>query len=499
MKNFSHRNSVIGIYLNKAQKKILTTSNSITQFFFDKLNLIYPSLEIYSNFYFEEIKVNLIEEENEILFLKKISSILPKSISGDKDIDEVYFSYFNGVFPLLSISLTKELDERHKKYLSQYSYSENLPSGIVPKFISREFIQSLPDEENLNFHDYLLKNINHFDVEIFFKEPDLRQLRLDFSLNSNESYFLTKSLIQKKSDLEYEEIYDFLKNDPNQFRISPFYLEIELYRGCENTCSFCPRQFQKLENDFSGIEISSIEKLISSMNENFPFLYTVCFGGLGEPILHEEFNKISEKFLQEESLKELIVETSLYKEFDYIKEKFQGLEKYKEKISIIINLSTIGELSYNKIYSKSNLREQLIKIDYLAEIFGKKRIHVQMLKILEVEEEIENYFNHFEKKGINVILQKYNRFGIMPEKRVSDLTPIHRGFCWHLARDLYIHSDSSLSLCKQKEKRIGNLKNNSLLEIWEIGMEDFKNSFLNKHELVNAPCLECDEWYTFNA
>ncbi len=87
----------------------------------------------------------------------------------------------------------------------------------------------------------------------------------------------------------------------------------------------------------------------------------------------------------------------------------------------------------------------------------------------------------------------------MPEKRVSDLTPIQRNFCWHLTRDLYIHSDSTVSLCKQKEKRIGNLKNNSLIEIWESGMEDFKKSFLNKHELINAPCLGCDEWYTFNA
>ncbi len=378
MKKFNHKNSLIGIFLNQTQKEILLNNNSLSKFFFDKIQFIYPILKIYSNFKFKDIELTLIDEKNEIVFLKKISELLPNSISNDKDIDEVYFSYFNGVYPLLSIPLTKELDERHQNFLSQYSYSENLPSGIIPKFISREFIQSLPNDENLNFHDYLIKNINHFDVEIFFKEPDLRQYRLDFSLASHESFILTESLIQKKYNLEYEDILNLLKKDPNLFRISPFYLEIELYRGCENTCTFCPRQFQKLENDFSGIEISTIDKLVSSMNTDFPFKYTVCFGGLGEPFLHKNFNKISEIFLKEENLKELIVETSLYPELEFIKEKISNLETFKNKLCFIINLSTITESSYKKIYSKSILSEQLKKIDFLAEIFGKSQIHVQM-------------------------------------------------------------------------------------------------------------------------
>lgn len=497
MKNFSHKNSLIGIFLSPIQKNLF--SISLTKFFFDKLKQIYPDLKIYSNFKLDDYNLNLIEEENEIHFLKKISEYLPASISGDATIDEVYFSYFSGIFPLFSISLTEELDDRHKKFLSQYSYSENLPEGIVPKFLSREFIQSLPDEENLKFHDHLIKNINHFDVEIFFKEPDLRQYRFDFSLSSKESISITESILKKNISIEYTEILDLLKEDPKLFRVSPFYLEIELFRGCENTCTFCPRQFQKLENDFSGIEISVIKKISDSMKENFGFQFTASFAGLGEPILHPEFTKASEIFLQNENLKELIIESSIYPEIKVIEEKFQPLEKYKNKISLILNLTTIKEKTYNSIYSKSKITEQLNKIEYLTKLFGKENIHVQMLKILEVEDEIESYFNHFEKLGINVILQKYNRFGIMPEKRVSDLTPIHRNFCWHLARDLYIHSDSWVSLCKQKEKRIGNLKKDSLIEIWEKGMNDFKNSFLGNHDQVNAPCLECDEWYTFNA
>ena len=87
----------------------------------------------------------------------------------------------------------------------------------------------------------------------------------------------------------------------------------------------------------------------------------------------------------------------------------------------------------------------------------------------------------------------------MPEKRVSDLTPIKRDFCWHLNRDLYITSDGSVTICKQElQNKIGNLHSDSIFSIWEKGMKTFSNSLHGNHDKINAPCLTCDEWYTFN-
>lgn len=114
---------------------------------------------------------------------------------------------------------------------------------------------------------------------------------------------------------------------------------------------------------------------------------------------------------------------------------------------------------------------------------------------------MEVWVDETEKQGYGIILQKYNRYaGLMPEKRVTDLTPIQREFCWHLNRDLYVNSDGTVSVCKQTPGReLGNLHKESLMQIWQKGLSSFADSLNGKHETTGAPCLNCDEWYTFNA
>jgi spiro-SPASM protein len=504
MKQFQHKVEAIVIFLTNEQKLVLEKEKNpslLIAAFSRKLNTLYGNtLPIYTNYAFESLPHEFLESNFEIDFLKKIIRFLPDSKSGDADIDEVFFAYFQGIFPLLSLNLSNELEARHRKYLSQYSYSENLPPGIVPNFLSREFISVLPDDNKLNSHEYLMKNLNHFDVEIFFKEPDLRQYRLDFSLKNSISVEHTKSILSINENIEYSEIFKLFQDKPNLFRVTPTYIELEIYRGCENSCTFCPRQFQTLENDFTHIQFDVVQNLLNSLESEFPHSMTLTFGGLGEPFLHPDLSKIVMEALSKPNLKELIIETSLYIEMEKINLLLENLKTNKDKLTIIVNLNTLKEKRYSSMYGMSSLEDCLFKINRIAEVLGKNQIHVQMLKILEVEEEIESYFNYFEKLGINVILQKYNRYlELMPEKRVSDLTPIQRNFCWHLARDFYITVNGDVSVCKQKETILGNIKTDSVMSIWEKGQNNFKDSFLQNHEKVNAPCLSCDEWYTFNA
>ena len=50
-------------------------------------------------------------------------------------------------------------------------------------------------------------------------------------------------------NMEYRELFDNILANPNGFRLAPSYIEMELYRGCESACTFCPRQFISNEND----------------------------------------------------------------------------------------------------------------------------------------------------------------------------------------------------------------------------------------------------------
>ncbi|TGM97931.1 spiro-SPASM protein [Leptospira yasudae] len=478
----------------------------------DKLASVLPNSAVFFNSWpfpetkskFNSLNIQILEESSEIVFLKKVAAALPDSRTGDPDWDDASFFYFTGLFPCLDTNLSREIYERHDRYLSQYSYSENLPAGIVPTIVSREFTNGIPDATKTAAQEYLAKNINHYDVEIFYHAPDLRQYRLDFSLKNRRSLNLVRGFLKAKEEWSYSEIQPWIQEHPEVFRTGPSYLELEVYRGCELSCTFCPRQFGSNDQDGTFLSPSFLENLVKQQEESFSNEYSVCFGGLGEPLLHPEFPKLISAVIGASShlLQELIVETALYTDFENTFNFLNTLApEQKEKITWIVNLTTKNADKYERLYGKKSLNKVLSNLDKLESVFPKNRIYLQFLKIQEAEEEVEIWVDETEKRGYGVVLQKYNRYaGLMPEKRVTDLTPIQREFCWHLNRDLYVNSQGTVSVCKQiPAKELGNLHKENLMQIWQKGLPSFAKSLNGNHETTGAPCLSCDEWYTFNA
>lgn len=510
IKNFTP--SLAAVFLNENQKKILEKKDSgnLLSIFREKLKSLFPVIcsekKVFSNFDFSASDFSVVhfKSETELDFLKKIAAELPASVLADPDIDEVYFAYFEGIFPVLEKSLTLELLDRHNKYLSQYSYGENTPAGLVPVFMSREFLSSLSESWKGRVHDFFLKNINHYDPEIFYKSPDLRQYRLDFTLSDERSFLLSSSLVSYNENISYDEILPTLKKNPAFFRSFPSYIEIEINRSCTNRCLFCPRETLSPENDNIRMSAEFLEDLHPKIFHAFPVPAVYCLGGLGEPLLHSEFERIAVYLLRSEYVKELIIETALFSGFERLISVLMTVsEEQKKKICVIVNLSTLQESVYNDLYRSetdfNEIKSRILQLKNFLPSAGS--LYVQMIKMKEVETETENFFNEWEKKEIGIILQKYNRFaGRLAERRVSDLTPIDRDFCWHLARDLYINADCTAALCRQNEKIIiGNLETDSVSDIWNRGLESFQFSLNGEYGKLRSPCTECDEWYTFNA
>ncbi|EMO06198.1 4Fe-4S single cluster domain protein [Leptospira interrogans serovar Icterohaemorrhagiae str. Verdun HP] len=238
------------------------------------------------------------------------------------------------MFPCLDESLSLELYQRHDRYLSQYSYSENLPPGIVPTILSREFTNAIPESIQTSAQDYLLKNINHYDVEIFYHSPDLRQYRLDFSLKNKRSLNLVRGFLKSKEEWSYSEIHPWIEKNPEVFRTGPSYLELEVFRGCDLSCSFCPRQFNSNDQDGKFLSPEFLESLLRQQEESFSNEYTVCFGGLGEPLLHPNFKELILTALKSSShlMQELMIETAFYTDPNIILDFLNILDfAHKEK------------------------------------------------------------------------------------------------------------------------------------------------------------------------
>lgn len=260
------------VYLDNFSIQFLSQNFKLEMWeeFLDRLFQVFPEIQIHINTnstLSEKINSSSLKDKlklhedvsKEHEFLLKLGQLLPESKFKDPDWDEVCFLYFTGISPLLDAHLTEKAWNRHKNFFSQYSYSENLPQGLTPTIITREFLTSLPDTLATDVHSFFLKNINQYDVDIFFQAPDLRQLRLDFRLASYRSLTLIQGLLSL-GEISYENLLPKLKENPKLFRSAPSYLEWEIYKGCELKCTFCPREFVDTTNDGSFVSLEDVEK-----------------------------------------------------------------------------------------------------------------------------------------------------------------------------------------------------------------------------------------------
>ena len=95
---------------------------------------------------------------------------------------------------------------------------------------------------------------------------------------------------------------------------------------------------------------------------------------------------------------------------------------------------------------------------------------------------------------------------MLPRKQASDLSPVQRQPCWHLARDLPVLLDGSVPLCREQiaaadgGSSLGNAFNESLDDIWERGRPYYAEQAGKRTggKIYNSLCAGCDEYYTYN-
>ena len=420
-----------------------------------------------------------------------------------------YVAFFDSIFPLWDIAETAILFDTFKTYNADYGYGENLPPGLAPVFFAPGVFEAQQlagiKEEDLAIpmKSLIERNINKFHAEIHFAMPDLRLHRLDFSCLNSRSLVKTHRLLNLKNTplRVYTQLENYVMKENDWLMSKPSYIELELISQCEFKCDFCPRQFTNVQS--SAIEEIHIEAIETFLNSSYSDT-TICLGGLGEPLQHKDVLKIMQRLLSNKNLKNLILETNgLYLD------KIFSLVDHGDfsKFTLIININSLksyatmhgtGEAEKERVLS--NLDEWVKNVNE-KEPSLLKNIHMQTLKMIENEEEIDELVNFADEKGIVFLFQKYNRYiDLMPERRVSDMTPLERSFCWHLRRDIFIRANGEISFCKQDYNNNfsrGNLATSPLSEIFLSQAADFKKSFGDPPEL-QMNCRSCDEYFTFN-
>jgi len=412
------------------------------------------------------------------------------------------------IAPLLDARCVEEALRDHFQYFAHYTYGEDLPGGILPDFLSKEFCElagpeaySAADLHSLREHVY--RKINEYDVEIYFRLPDLRKYRIDLSCSTDRSEHLAEGLLAFDAEAPFDKLEQLLIASPELLRPAPSWIELELTSRRSVDPVFLPKR----ENgDDANLSEDAISRLLHEISV-LPFEndVTVCLGGFGDPVSHPGFESLLAALVDLKQVDRVFVETYGVDLNEKMVQNFDRLSS-PEKLSLILRLTTLDAKRYERLYRSGRYEDAMRTLRLLEDALrGTSRfsVYAEILKIKEVEDEIEAYFDRFEKSPVQVILQKYNRYiDRLDERRVSDLTPLHRDFCWHLARDLYITGSGKIAICKQdpfadRAGSQGELLEEGFAPFWRLAPHHAA-SIRSEWKSIPMPCLECDEWYTFN-
>ncbi len=496
MNNSNEIHSVL-IYesVEKAKVPTFEPDQDLVQIALQKIQDIFPHSSIYCNKSRPNLKT-VAHSYSLVSFLKAVGE-------KEKDHKDQSVALFYGWYPFLDSELVKEALGCHFRYFADFTYGENIPIGFIPDFCTLELLSQLPDNISDDIRSYVLKHIQDYDIEIFFKNPDLRQFRLDFSTTTHRSSTLAFSVRKHTDDLNYSNLQSFLQSHPEIIRPYPSYFEIELSSQASVAPFYWP---EKPANRVPFLDRDKIHKLALDIQQNGMMQdATITLGGLGEPMEHPDFFDILQEFLDLDQVHKIYLET-----FGIMLDKSAIDRLYKmngiEKLSIIFRLSTLQKERYQKFYRFDFFDKVQENIQLLENKTSQEypfRLYIELLRITENDDELKSCLARFEKTDIEVILQKYNSYiNLLPERRVANLNPLHRDFCWHLARDFYLTAEGKVPLCKQdpfaRKKNSLSFQDHSVREILMKTNPSHSASVRGNHDKIPMPCAECDEWYTFN-
>lgn len=456
--------------------------------------------------YCKEYKISNWTPKKEITNNQELYSNLDQLIK-EKSINNIILCYIDS--PLLDIDMLKKLHTMHKENLAEYTFGDNFVEGLVPEILSNEFVEKIkdfsykkPELLSRKVFDCMDADINKFFIELDIAEYDFSLMRIELTASNKRNFKLIEKLLEF-TDINkgYVEYYQAIQKHPEILFVFPKYVEIEITNHNNLNSVYSP--YEKMTRKKDHMDFNLYKKIINQLSQDYNDV-VVSFSLIGEPLLHPQFMDFVDYALKEGKIFTLIIETNA---IFLNKELIKKLSDYPpDKLILLFYLDSVKKETYNKINQLDDNSVFDKAINNITEFINKKELNkvrsfVQIMKMQENNLEIEDFYKYWQTKGVPVVIQKFNTYlNSIKDKSVIDLTPLDRQPCWHIQRDLEILVNGDVPVCKQDfdgKILIGNLKNDSLLDIISKLQTYFLLNFQKKYEEMNI-CSDCDEWYTYN-
>lgn len=417
--------------------------------------------------------------------------------------DDIFYCFAD--CPLLDAGLAARMHASHRRYFADYTFADGFPAGLAPEILSPETARRLrslagdgalsktaPDRATL--FTVLTQDINSFDVETELSPVDLRMMRASLCADT-ERNFLLLSRLMDAGGRDAESACRVLQERPALLRTLPAWFPVQVVERCPQSCTYCPYPVVAGDPREKHGEMSteSFASLVSRI-ESFAGDAVVAISLWGEPSQHPGVQELARLALERPGI-DLVIETS---GVGWKPGAMEGIRACSTRSPTwIVSLDAASQSVYAALRG-DGFSEALAAAERLQALFPAST-WVQAVRMKDNEEDLEAFYGAWKARTDRVIVQKHDSFcGLLPDRRVADLSPVSRFPCWHLMRDFPVLLDGTVPLCREEVRRgrvLGNAFSEDLAAIWERGA-DLHAAHVRREYPGN--CAGCDEYYTFN-
>jgi spiro-SPASM protein len=410
--------------------------------------------------------------------------------------------YVYGDCPLLDVALARRMHENHRRYFAEYTFADGYPHGIAPEIIRVDSIPRIArlakDSDRSVERDTLFtliqRDINAFDIETEISPVDARLLRVRLHCDTERNTRLVKRFIDAGARDE-QSILSLAVDHQELLRTLPAFFEVQITDGVSQEVSYSPYPllFSGARERRGTMPADRFRDLVSRIGA-FCDDAVISPSLWGEPALHPDISEIAAAVTDQANAR-LLIETS------GIGWRPGALEEIARrtsgKVTWIVDLDAATPDLYKKLRGEG-WAEAHATAERLIDLFPAS-VNVQAVRMQSNEDELEQFYATWKSTASHVIIQKYDWFcGVLPQLKVTDLSPIKRDPCWHLKRDMVVLIDGAVPMCKEDlacSSLLGNVFEEDLETIWERGQDVYL-----RHVRAEYPelCAKCDEYYTYN-
>ena len=417
------------------------------------------------------------------------SSLIETLTALSKGFDHLFYVFAD--CPLLDLELSRRMYGNHLRYYAQYTFADGFPYGLSPEILRGNALgqiaalasgDSKPPARDSIF-TVVQKDINAFDLETELSPKDLRLLRVSLSCDTRRNRLLAERVMEA-GGRDGDSVLRVLESRPEILRTLPAFANVQIVDGCPHSCSYCPYPLfggDILEN--SGyMESGAFERLVDSIS-GFCGDAVISVSLWGEPSRHPEFSRLAKAVAGRPGLS-LVIETS---GIGWDREVLDGLHGLRAgSLTWVVSMDADNEGDYRTLRGEG-WSEAKDTAELLLGMWP-RNTYVQAVRMKESDQNLERFYRGWFEKTENVIVQKYDDFcGVLPDRKVTDLSPLNRFPCWHVKRDLTVLMDGTVVLCREDIRRqhvLGNAFTQPLEEIWDAG-----DTFHRRHIAGTYPDL----------